>query len=262
MPTSSRSATTPCPGHGLAVQAIRAGGPAGTKVGFAENIRVAVPVIDTPEHVKAAETATRMLNAAYTTVMLEGRYTDEYLAEAGGQTPRFTDQELATIAAPLDFVGINVYKLNIYVEPSDQPPGYREIPINASHPKMASSWHVLDPEVMYWAPRQVRSIWGAESIFITENGCAAADVVAEDGRVYDSDRVMFLRACLGQLQRATAEGVPVDGYFVWSAQDNLEWIAGFGNRFGLIYVDFDTLERKPKLSAEWFREAARQNAVV
>ncbi len=79
---------------------------------------------------------------------------------------------------------------------------------------------------------------------------------------YDTDRVMFLRACLGQLQRATAEGVPVDGSFHWSAQDNLEWVDGFGTRFGSIYVDFDTLQRKPKLSAEWFREAARHSAVV
>jgi beta-glucosidase len=249
-------------GHGLAVQAIRARGPAGTKVGFAENIRVAVPVIDAPEYVQAAEAATRERNAGFMTVMLEGRYTDAYLATAGGQTPRFTEEELTTIASPLDFVGINVYKPGFYVEPSEEPPGYRDIPINASHPKMASAWHVLDPEVMYWAPRQMQSIWGATSIFITENGCAASDVVAEDGRVYDSDRVMFLRACLGQLQRATAEGVPVDGYFLWSAQDNFEWTWGYGNRFGLIYVDFDTLERKPKLSAEWFREAARQNALV
>jgi beta-glucosidase len=98
--------------------------------------------------------------------------------------------------------------------------------------------------------------------FITENGCAAADVVAEDGRVYDSDRVMFLRACLGQLQRATSEGVSVDGYFLWSAQDNFEWVDGYGNRFGIVYVDFDTRERIPKLSADWFRHAATQNAVV
>src|SRR5262245_37603944 len=93
------------------------------------------------------------------------------------------------------------------------------------------------------------------------NGCSAADVVS-DGKVYDSDRVMFLRACLEQLQRATSEGVPVDGYFHWSSQDNFEWVEGFGNRFGLIYVDFETLTRTPKLSAEWFREAARKNAVV
>jgi beta-glucosidase len=249
-------------GHGLAVQAIRARGPAGTKVGFAENIRVAVPVIDAPEYVQAAEAATRERNAGFMTVMLEGRYTDAYLASAGGQTPKFTDDELQTIASPLDFVGINVYKPGWYVAPSEEPPGYRDIPLNASHPKMKSAWHVLDPEVMYWAPRQMQSIWGARSILITENGCAAADVVADDGKVYDSDRVMFLRACLGQLQRATAEGVPVDGYFHWSAQDNLEWRDGFGNRFGLVYVDFDTQQRIPKLSAEWFREAARQNAVV
>jgi beta-glucosidase len=249
-------------GHGLAVQAIRGRGPAGVKVGFAENTRIAVPVIDTPEHVKAAEVATRERNAGFTTVMLEGRYTDAYLASAGGTGPTFTDDELRTIASPLDFVGVNLYRPNIYVEPSDEPSGYREVPFNASHPKMASEWHVVDPEVLYWGTRQLQSIWGARSIFITENGCAASDVVAEDGRVYDSDRVMFMRACLGQLQRATSEGVPVDGYFYWSSQDNFEWIYGYGNRFGLIYVDFDTLERTPKLSAEWFREAARRNAVV
>jgi beta-glucosidase len=248
-------------GHGLAVQAIRARAPAGTKVGFAENIRAAVPPIDTPEYVEAAETATRELNAPYMTVMLEGRYTDAYLAGAGNDAT-FTDDELETIASPLDFVGINVYKPQSYVTPSDEPPGYRTIPINESHPKMQSIWHVFDPEVIYWAPRQVQSLWDAKSIFITENGCGASDEVSDDGKVYDSDRVMFLRAYLTQLQRATSEGMPVDGYFLWSAQDNFEWMDGFGNRFGLIYVDFETQQRIPKLSAEWFREAARQNAVV
>ena len=96
----------------------------------------------------------------------------------------------------------------------------------------------------------------------TENGCAASDVVAEDGQIYDSDRVMFMPACLSELQRATSDGVPVDGYFHWGAQDNFEWIYGYGNRFGLIYVDFDTLERTPKLSAHWFREAAARDTVV
>lgn len=249
-------------GHGLAVEAIRAQAPAGTKVGFAENIRVAVPIINTPEYAKAAEAATRDRNAGFMTVMLEGRYTDEYLGEAGGNSPTFTDDELKTISTPLDFVGINVYKPGWYVEPSEEPPGYHDIPFNASHPKMQSTWHFLDPEVMYWAPRQMQSIWGAQSIYITENGCGASDGVADDGRVYDSDRVMFLRACLGQLQRATSDGVPVDGYFLWSAQDNFEWMDGYGTRFGLVYVDFETLERTPKLSAQWFREAARKNAVV
>ena len=87
-------------------------------------------------------------------------------------------------------------------------------------------------------------------------------MVAANGKVYDSDRLMFLRAYLTQLQRATADGVPVQGYFLWSAQDNFEWIYGYGNRFGLIYVDFETQKRTPKLSAQWFREAALRNGVV
>jgi beta-glucosidase len=67
---------------------------------------------------------------------------------------------------------------------------------------------------------------------------------------------------VSSLQRATVESVPVDGSFIWSAHDNFEWMAGYGNRCGLIYVDFEMQQRNPKLSAEWVKEAARQNAVV
>jgi beta-glucosidase len=91
---------------------------------------------------------------------------------------------------------------------------------------------------------------------------ASDDVAAADGKVYDTDRIVFLRSYLTQLQRATADGVPVKGYFQWSTMDNFEWINGYGDRFGLVYVDFKTQERTLKLSAEWFREAARGNAVV
>src|SRR5262249_58228979 len=96
-------------GHGLAAQAIRASAPAGTKVGFAENIRVAIPVVDAPEHVRAAEAATRERNAGFTTVMLEGRYTDAYLAEAGGETPAVTDDGLGTNASPPELVRIHAH---------------------------------------------------------------------------------------------------------------------------------------------------------
>src|SRR5262249_7466852 len=85
-------------GHGLAVQAIRARGRANTKVGFAENMLIAVPIIEAAAHVKAAEIATRALNADFTTVMLEGRYTETYLKQAGVDAPKFTDEELKTIA--------------------------------------------------------------------------------------------------------------------------------------------------------------------
>jgi len=141
-------------------------------------------------------------------------------------------------------------------------PGYQSIPFNVSHPRMQSSWHLLGPEVMYWAPRIVHSLWKPNAIYITENGCAASDEPSEDGAVYDSDRNMFTRNCLSHLQRATAEGVPVKGYFHWTLMDNFEWSAGYGKRFGLVYVDFKTQKRTPKLSAAYFREAAWRNAVV
>ena len=248
--------------HGLAVQAIRANGKSGTKCGPAENINILVPLIETPEHVKAAEMATRETNAPYLTVMLEGKYTDSYLKAGGGDAPKFTDEDLKIIGSPVDFVGINVYRPIAYVLASGEGPGWREIPFAKSHPKMFSVWHTLGPEAMYWAPKFVQSLWNAKEIHITENGCAADDVLAADGKIYDTDRVMFLRNNLTQLQRATAEGVPVKGYFQWSAMDNFEWTAGYGNRFGIVYVDFKTQKRTPKLSASFFRESAASNRVM
>lgn len=249
-------------GHGMAVQAIRAMGRPGTRVGPAEVLFTAVPAIDAPQHVRAAEIATRNLNAAYLDVILEGKYSDAYLKAAGADAPNFTDEDLKIIGSPLDFVGTNVYTPHVYVVASDQTPGYRAIPFNASHPRMFSFWQNVGPEVLYWAPRLLQSIWNVKEIYITENGCAASDVVAADGNVYDSDRVMYLRNAMTHLQRATSEGAPVKGNFVWSAFDNLEWTDGYGTRFGIVYVDFKTQRRIPKLSAAWFREAAARNAVV
>jgi beta-glucosidase len=194
--------------------------------------------------------------------MLEGKYTDAYLKEAGAQAPKFTDDDLKIIRSPLDFVGINVYKPTEYVLASDTAGGWRVVPFGKSHPKMFNSWLAFGPEAMYWAPKFVQSLWKAEEIFITENGCATDDVLADDGNVCDTDRIMFLRHYLTQLQRATADGVPVRGYFQWSMMDNFEWNAGFGNRFGLVHVDFKTQKRTPKMSASFFREVARSNAVA
>lgn len=248
--------------HGFGVQAIRAMGAAGTQVGPAEVMFCAVPIIDSPDYVAAAEKATRSYNARFLDVMLSGKYHDDYLLSAGADAPKFTAEELKVIASPIDFVGINVYIPKSYVMPSETAPGFKEVPMNVSHPKMSSSWHNFSPEVMYWAPRLTNAIWKPKAIYITENGCAAADVIAADGNVYDEDRVMYLRNVMQQLQRATAEGAPVKGNFVWSAMDNLEWGDGYGRRFGLVYVDFKTQQRIPKLSAKWFQEAARRNAVV
>jgi beta-glucosidase len=249
-------------GHGLAVQAIRAQTVPGTRVGSAENVSICVPVIETPEHISATERAMREANAGYLTVMLEGRYTDAFLSSAGADAPKFTPEDLKTIATPMDFVGINVYTPYQYVRAIDAPPGFAVVPLTASFPRMATEWLKVGPESLYWAPRHLHRIWRVENIYITENGCAGADVPAADGIVYDTDRVMFLRSYLTQLQRATRDGVPVRGYFLWSLMDNFEWADGYTSRFGLHHVDYATQKRTPKLSALFYREVIARNALA
>jgi beta-glucosidase len=248
-------------GHGLAVQAIRAKAKPGTKVGLAENLTIAAPVIESPEHIEAARQATRQVNAPYMTVIQEGKYTDAYLSRAGADAPTFTPEHLKIISSPLDFVGINIYT-PIYARADGSPLGFAIVPHPKSFPHMISPWLFVGPEALYWGPRHLEDIWKVKEIYITENGCSSSDVPAEDGRVYDTDRVMYLRNYLTQLQRATSEGVPVRGYFLWSLMDNFEWADGYTNRFGLHYVDYATQKRTPKLSASYYQEVITRNAVV
>ena len=247
--------------HGFAVQAIRAKGKAGTKVGLADNLVSAIPVIEAEPHIKASVQATRFLNAQYLTVILEGKYMEEYLQRQGPASPRFTPEDLKIIGSPLDFVGINLYTPT-YIRASDSSMGFEQIKNPTSYPHMASPWLFVGPEALYWAPRHVAEIWGVKEMYITENGCSSVDVLAHDGHIYDTDRVMYLRNYISKLQRATAEGYPVRGYFLWSLMDNFEWADGYGLRFGLYYVDFKTLKRYPKTSAYFYRELISRNAVV
>jgi beta-glucosidase len=249
-------------GHGLAVQAIRAHGRAGTRVGPAENIVVCVPAIETPANIRAAEIATRELNAGYLTVMLEGKYTDAFLAYAGNNAPKYTAEDLRVISSPVDFVGLNVYTPHHYIVAADNESGFALTPFPASFPHMDATWLKIGPEAMYWAPRHLAKLWDVKSIYITENGTSATDKPAADGKIYDVDRIMYLRNYLMHLQRATSEGVPVLGYFLWSLMDNFEWSDGLEKRFGLYRVDFDTQRRTPKLSASFYREIIERNAVV
>ena len=248
-------------GHGFAVQAIRAKAKSGTKVGLAENMTICVPVIETSQNIDAATRAARELNAQYMTVIQEGKYTDAYLASAAADAPKFTPEDLKIISSPLDFVGINIYTPT-YIRADSSPLGFTVVPAPKSYPHMASWWLNIGPEALYWGPRHVAKIWNVKEIYITENGCSSSDIPAADGTVYDTDRVMYLRNYLSQLQRATSDGIPVRGYFLWSLMDNFEWADGYTNRFGLHYVDYATQKRTPKLSASFYREVIARNAVV
>jgi beta-glucosidase len=246
--------------HGLGVQAIRASAKAGTKVGLADNPSITVPVIETPEHINAARKAMREVNAAALTAVMEGRYIDSYLTAQGAAAPKVEEGDMKAIGSPLDFVGINVYAPQ-FVRADTNAQGYSVLPMLASSPRMASPWLRVGPESAYWAVRNATELWKPKAIYITENGCSADDPVT-DGRIDDADRVMYLRNYIGQAQRATAEGLPLKGYFLWSLMDNFEWADGYGKRFGLHYVDFKTQTRIPKLSAAWYRELIRRNALV
>src|SRR5579863_3318329 len=247
--------------QGLGVQAIRANAKAGTQVGLAENTRVFVPVIENQEQIEAAQKATREENAPFLTAVMEGKYTDGYLQREGANAPKVEPGDMKIIGSPLDFVGLNVYTPD-YVRADSSPPwGYVVEKRPASFPTMASDWLYLGPEVIYWTVRNVSEVWHPKTIYITENGTSSDDVITADGRIEDTDRIMYLRNHLTHLQRAASEGYPVKGYFLWSLLDNFEWADGYNKRFGLHYVDFKTQVRTPKLSAEWYKEVVAKNAV-
>ena len=248
-------------GHGMALQAIRAATKAGTKVGLAQDAKATTPVIEDEANIRAAHIAVREENAEYLTVIMEGKYTDAYLKRMGAAAPKFTPEDLKIISGPIDFLGINIYRPE-FVRADDNELGYAVVQDPSSYPHMYSPWLDVGPEAMYWLPRLVFEQWGVKEMYITENGCSSDDHVAPDGHIYDSDRVMYLRNYLTQLQRATADGIPVKGYFLWSLLDNYEWADGYSKRFGITYVDFATQKRTPKMSSDFYREVIKRNALA
>ncbi|WP_263373726.1 GH1 family beta-glucosidase [Granulicella aggregans] len=249
-------------GHGLSVQALRASTKPGTKIGLADNAQATCPVLETPEHIKAAEIGMREQNAQYLTVIMEGKYTDAYLKRLGPDAPKFTAEELKIIGSPLDFVGLNVYQPTWVRADSTKEVGYSVVRDPASYPHMLSPWLTIGPEALYWSPKLVSKLWKPKELYITENGCSSSDVLNDEGHVLDTDRVMYLRNYLTQLHRALSEDVPVKGYFLWSLLDNFEWADGYGKRFGITYVDFKTQKRTPKLSSEFYKATIAKNAIA
>jgi beta-glucosidase len=196
----------------------------------------------------------------FLTVLEEGRYSDLYLKRLGANAPKFSAEEMNIIKSPMDFVGLNIYQPT-YVRADDSEQGYALIHPPTSFPHMYSPWLYVGPEAIYWAPKLVAEIWKVNELYITENGASSSDQLAPDGHVYDSDRVMYLRNYLTQLHRAVSEGVPVKGYFLWSLLDNFEWADGYSKRFGIVYVDFATQKRTPKMSANFYKEVIGENRV-
>jgi beta-glucosidase len=248
--------------HGLAVQALRAHAATPPRIGLAENCQVCVPVIETEPHIAAARRAMRELNACYLTTVLEGAYPDAYLSAAGAAAPRFSDADMQAIGSPLDFVGLNTYAPTLVRASGAGAAGYEVVPFAPSHPRLEMPWLLFGPQTTYWGPRWLKEIWQVPAVYVSENGCASQDRPGPDGEINDTDRVLYLRQHFIAAQRAAAEGWPLRGYFVWSLLDNFEWCYGYTKRFGIVYVNYETQQRTPKLSAKFYREVIAAGAVV
>ncbi len=251
--------------HGRACQALRAASPKPCRLAIAEVPTGCVPVIETPEHIAAATKAFRSnsANGGILVPLLTGRYDPVWLAQLGAEAPDIREGDMAAIGQPLDAAGINCYT-GSYVRAADNPAGFEEIPMSGQYPKMQVSWLNFLPEAIYWTLRQSSELSGRRDLplYITENGCPGEDALTPKDEVNDLDRIMYLRTYLRQVQRAIGDGIPVKGYFVWSLIDNFEWAYGYTKRFGLIYVDYPTQRRIPKLSYRWMQQVIHASRVV
>jgi beta-glucosidase len=242
--------------QGLAARAMRALYP-DLQIGTAENPGTTVPLIEDEAHIQAALKAWDHQIGFLFEPMVHGRYPDGL-----DHYPEVQDGDMETIAMDPDFLGLNIY-CGVYVEPADEPPGYRVIRPPSHHPcATTETWLKVVPEAMYWGVRTALQKYGTRPVYITENGFPqpSIDDMAQDRD--DVPRIMYLRAYLASLLRAIDEGMPVRGYFLWTLMDSFEWISGQNSRFGLFHTDFETLERSPRRSAMWYREVIARNRLM
>ena len=230
--------------HGRAAEVLRREAPA-SEVGIAIDLVPMYPFSDNEADVEAAHREDGFRNRWFLEPVLGRGYPEDMLERYDEILPTIEDGDMDTIAAPLDFLGINYYTRSVVRASVGEVPAE-----GAEHTEMG--WEVY-PDGLYRLLVHLQTVYEPPELYITENGAAFADA-RENGRVADSRRVSYLEGHLDAVVAAIAEGVPVRGYFLWSLLDNFEWAFGYSRRFGIVYVDFDTLERVPKDSFTWYRD--------
>ncbi len=248
--------------HGRAVQTLRAYSPQPCQIGAAPVGVTFIPASEKPEDIEAARRVMFSVSAGnlwnntwWADPMLWGRYPEDGLQAYRDAVPAFSAAEMETIGQPLDFYGANIYHALPVRAGADGQPEVLRHPRHTPHTMM--HWKVVET-CLYWGTRFLYERYH-KPIVITENGLSNMDWVSLDGKVHDPQRIDFLARHLRHLRRAVEEGLPVTGYFHWSLMDNFEWQEGYRQRFGLVYVDYATLQRIPKDSAWWYREVIRTN---
>ncbi|AXT36544.1 beta-glucosidase [Phaeobacter sp. LSS9] len=229
--------------HGTAIQVMRALGMG--NLGGVFNLEWATPADDSAAAQQAAARYDAIYNGFFLGGAFHGRYPDLALEGLEPHLPQGWQDDFATITAPVDWCGINYYTRKRIAPDTGPWPHYAEV--DGPLPKTQMGWEVYPQGLYDFLTRTAREYTGDLPLLVTENGMANADVVT-DGTVQDSARVAFVDDHLDALRRAIADGVPVQGYFLWSLLDNYEWALGYEKRFGLVHVDFDTLKRTPKAS--------------
>lgn len=245
--------------HGWAVPVIRRDCP-GARVGIVLNLSPQYPASPSDADAEAARLADGTCNRWYLDP-LAGR---DYPADVVEDLPLKLDfvqrGDLAAIAAPLDFLGVNYYMRGI-ARSHRIPEKANERPTVVPKPNLTHMGWEVYPEGLYDLLVRLQRDYSFPAYYVTENGAAYPDPIGPDGKVHDADRIAFLRQHFAQAARALNEGVPLRGYFVWSLMDNFEWAMGYTRRFGLLYVDFATQERTPKDSFDFYRKVIEGSAV-
>ena len=245
--------------HGLAVPVLRANGV--REVGITINVWPQTPAADAPEDLAAAERRYAAEAGWYLDPLYGKGYPADIWAiyERLGWAPAVGDGDMATIAAPTDFLGLNYYsRALVRADASGEPFGAADVYEAGEYTD--TGW-LVHPDGLYDLLTRVQRDHAPSAVYVTENGAAFPDVVAPDGAVHDERRVAYLRGHFRAAARAVADGVPLKGYFVWSLLDNFEWAEGYSKRFGIVRVDFDTQERTVKDSGWFLRDVARVNGV-
>jgi beta-glucosidase len=234
--------------HGLAVPVIRAAAP-DAQVGITLDLWKTYPASDSPEDEAAALRVDGEHNRWFLDPIFRGEYPADLTERNAIVAPLIHDGDLETIAAPIDFLGVNNYSRSIIAAGPDGPRPVRNP--EALYTEM--DWEVF-PDGLRAVLVRVAEEYDPPALYVTENGASFGDVRGHDGRVHDPERTEYLAGYVDAVGRAIAEGAPVRGYFVWSLLDNFEWGFGYSKRFGIVYVDYPTLERVPKDSFYWYRD--------
>ena len=238
--------------HGRAAEVLRREAP-DSEVGIAVDLVPMYPFSDTEADIEAAHREDGFRNRWFLDAVLGRGYPEDMLERYAEILPPIADGDLETIAAPLDFLGINYYTRNVVRA------GVGEVATEgAEHTDMG--WEVY-PDGLRDLLVRLHAEYELPDLYITENGAAFPDS-RNNGTVRDPRRIAYLGGHLDAVASAIADGVPVRGYFLWSLLDNFEWAFGYSRRFGIVYVDFETLERVPKDSFAWYRDFIAAQAGV